>query len=351
MEKTEDFELKATIDEQIKWIELRATTYDNKFIVRTITENLLAIKRWNESPAYHGKVDVEKAIEDLVAFIKIMWGHTGRPQEHLINNHTIQNAEAALGMLQAFKQERDGLGTIIETTRKIGKGRATIRPLTQEDVDGSKTEAMPPDPYNPIAEQFHEHSTVMKKFISGDGLSSIESAAEIMISALHAGGKLISCGNGGSFSDAQHFASELSGKYRGVRPAIAAMALTDGGAITCIGNDFGYSQIFKRQLEAIGRMNDVLLCLSTSGNSENVLVAAEYAKLLGIKVVSICGNSGGKLKEYSDVLIKVPHAGTADRIQEVTIIILHVLVGLIEEGVNVPVPKPLGVAPPKVSAS
>jgi D-sedoheptulose 7-phosphate isomerase len=184
---------------------------------------------------------------------------------------------------------------------------------------------------NLIRKELLESQSVFQKFISDEvNLITIETAAVHMINALKSGKKLMSCGNGGSFSDAQHFASELSGKFRGVRPALAAMALTDGGAITCIGNDFGFNQIFKRQLEAHGRDGDVLLCLSTSGNSDNVVTAAEYAKRVGIKVISICGNSGGKLKEYTDVMIDIPHAGDAGKIQEMTIIIIHTLVALIE---------------------
>lgn len=167
----------------------------------------------------------------------------------------------------------------------------------------------------------------------GENLTDIALAAKTMINSLNTNGKIISCGNGGSFSDAQHFASELSGKYRGVRPAIAAIALSDGGAMTCIANDFGYQFVFKRQLEAIARPGDTLLCLSTSGNSENILVAAEHAKRVGINVVSITGNGGGKLKELSDVVINIPHSGTADRIQEVGLVVIHILVNLIEKSV------------------
>jgi D-sedoheptulose 7-phosphate isomerase len=184
-----------------------------------------------------------------------------------------------------------------------------------------------------IHEELAAAQTILRLFNEDEAeIVNIRQAATIMIKSLLLGGKLLSCGNGGSFSDAQHFASELSGKYRGVRPAIAAMSLSDGGALTCIANDFGYSQVFKRQLEAIGRTNDVLLALSTSGNSENVLVAAEYCRRVGIKVVSICGNSGGKLKDYADVMIEIPHAGSADRTQELSIIIIHILVNLIEKG-------------------
>lgn len=179
--------------------------------------------------------------------------------------------------------------------------------------------------------QFQEHIRIAENFMESEtGLIDVSWAASEMANAVKAGNKLLACGNGGSFSDAQHFASELSGRYRATRPAIAAMALTDGGAITCIGNDFGFNQIFKRQLEAFGREGDVLLCLSTSGNSENVLVAAEYAKRVGIKVVSITGLNA-KLKEYSDIHIEIPHVGTADRIQEASILVIHILVMLIEK--------------------
>lgn len=187
---------------------------------------------------------------------------------------------------------------------------------------------------NQIIKQLQESQQVFQKFIDNDQVDSIHNAAQIMAKSIKSGGKLLSCGNGGSFSDAQHFASELSGKYRGERPAIAAIALVDGGAITCIANDFGYNQIFKRQLEAFGRENDVLLCLTTSGNSENVVVAAEYAKRVGMKVIGICGNSGGKIKEHLDVMIEIPHTGTADRIQEITIVVIHILVMLIEKELN-----------------
>lgn len=180
--------------------------------------------------------------------------------------------------------------------------------------------------------ELQESQLVFQKFIAS-GPPQISAAAELMVHALKSGCKLMSIGNGGSFSDAQHFASELSGKYRGVRPAIAAMALSDGGALTCIANDFGYNQVFKRQIEAVGRAGDVLLCLSTSGNSENILVAAERARSMGITCIGICGNSGGKLREYLDLLIEIPHAGTADRVQELSIIIIHILVNLIERGV------------------
>lgn len=190
--------------------------------------------------------------------------------------------------------------------------------------------------YQLIYSELRESALVARTFMENeDNINLINEASKLMVGSLRARGKLLSCGNGGSYSDAQHFASELSGKYRGVRPAIAALALTDGGAMSCIANDFGYQFVFKRQLEAIGSYGDTLLCLSTSGNSDNILVAAEHAKRVGINVVAITGNSGGKLKDLSDVLITIPHAGSADRIQELTIVIIHILVNLIEKGVSV----------------
>jgi D-sedoheptulose 7-phosphate isomerase len=181
-----------------------------------------------------------------------------------------------------------------------------------------------------IKQELLESNMVFEKFASTpSSIINIATTASLMIKSLQSGGKLLSCGNGGSYSDAQHFASELSGKFRQPRAPIAAMALSDGGAMSCIANDFGYAEVFKRQIEAIGRPGDVLLCLSTSGNSDNVIRAAKYAKGAGITTIGICGQ-GGALKGYLDVMIEIPHSGDAGKIQEVTIIVIHILVALIE---------------------
>lgn len=184
-----------------------------------------------------------------------------------------------------------------------------------------------------ICSELQQSQVLFHAFLKSDPFYKIKDVAELMITAIQNQHKILSCGNGGSYSDAQHFASELSGKYRGVRPAIAAIALSDGGAMSCIANDFGYAHVFERQVEAIGKSGDVLLCLSTSGNSENVILAAKRAKEIGITTVGICGNSGGELKKHLDIMIEVPHSGTADRIQELSIIVIHILVGLIEKGI------------------
>jgi len=183
-----------------------------------------------------------------------------------------------------------------------------------------------------IAKEISTHIELMMKILEDENLiRSIGEAAIVMSRAARSQTrKIIAFGNGGSFSDAQHFASELSGRYRENRRALAAIALTDGGAMSCIANDFGYNQVFKRQLEAIAHSTDVVLALSTSGNSENVLNAAEYAKRSGIFVIGISGQQG-KLRELCDICIEIPHTGFADRIQEATIMIIHIMVMLIEK--------------------
>ena len=159
----------------------------------------------------------------------------------------------------------------------------------------------------------------------------IAEAAELMAHSLRNGGKILTCGNGGSLCDAQHFAEELSGRYRHDRRALAAIALTEASHMTCVANDYGFEFVFSRFVEALGRPGDVLLAISTSGNSPNILRAAEAAKAAGMLVVSLTGKDGGKLAGLSDVEIRVPHFGFADRIQEVHIKVIHILILLIEK--------------------
>src|SRR5690606_10625158 len=125
----------------------------------------------------------------------------------------------------------------------------------------------------------------------------------------------------------------LTGKYREHRKAIPALSITEPGHITCVGNDYGYNQIFSRYLEALGNNGDVLLAISTSGNSDNVILAAKTAKLKGLKIVGLTGKDGGKLGPLCDIEIRVPHFGYADRVQEVHIKVIHILMGLIEKGI------------------
>jgi D-sedoheptulose 7-phosphate isomerase len=158
----------------------------------------------------------------------------------------------------------------------------------------------------------------------------IARAGGLVVEALRAGGKLLICGNGGSAADAQHIAAELTGRFKVNRPPIGAIALTtDTSALTAIANDFGYDVVFSRQVEALGRRGDVLLAITTSGNSPNVVLAAEKARALGMTVIGLTGPSSGKLGEHAQLSIAVP-GRTTDRIQELHITVGHIVCGLVE---------------------
>ncbi|MCS6822076.1 MAG: D-sedoheptulose 7-phosphate isomerase [Microscillaceae bacterium] len=183
-----------------------------------------------------------------------------------------------------------------------------------------------------ILQELQEAQTVLVNFMAdARNLSLIEQAAEVMVQAIKQGNKIISCGNGGSHCDAMHFAEELSGRYRNNRPALPAMAISDASHISCVGNDYGFDYIFSRYIEALGRANDVLLGISTSGNSKNILQAVETARAKGLKIIILSGKDGGKLAGKADIEIRVPYFGYADRIQEVHIKIIHILILLIEQ--------------------
>ncbi|MEK8031478.1 D-sedoheptulose 7-phosphate isomerase [Ideonella sp. DXS29W] len=160
--------------------------------------------------------------------------------------------------------------------------------------------------------------------------AEIARAGSLIAQSLAADGKLLSCGNGGSAADAQHIASELTGRFIKERRPLAAVSLTtDSSALTCIGNDYSFDEVFARQVRALGRQGDVLLAISTSGNSPNVRRAAEEAQALGMPVIGLLGRDGGAIKTLSDVALVVPSDVTA-RIQEAHILIIHTLCGLIE---------------------
>jgi D-sedoheptulose 7-phosphate isomerase len=183
-----------------------------------------------------------------------------------------------------------------------------------------------------ILAELREARTVLDQFLADDtNLTCIAQAAELMAASLKQGGKILTCGNGGSLCDAQHFAEELSGRYRQDRPALAAIALTEASHMTCVANDYGFEFVFSRFVQALGRPGDVLLAISTSGNSPNVLNAATAARAAGLQVVSLTGKDGGQLASLSDVEIRVPHFGFADRIQEVHIKAIHIMIMLIEQ--------------------
>jgi len=183
-----------------------------------------------------------------------------------------------------------------------------------------------------IKNELNESYRLLKNFIDDDSnINAIESAAELMKVSIKNGGKIISCGNGGSMCDAMHFAEELSGKFREERKSLPAISISDPSHITCVGNDYGFQFVFSKYLEGIGKNGDVLLAISTSGNSKNIINVANYAKANNIKVVSLTGKDGGKLSGLSDVEIRVPHFGYSDRIQEIHIKVIHILILLIEK--------------------
>lgn len=168
---------------------------------------------------------------------------------------------------------------------------------------------------------------VKTKFLENN---SIEEIFNLIIEALRNNNKILTCGNGGSTCDAMHFAEELVARYKKNRPAIRAMSLTDSSTITCIGNDFGYEEIFRRQVEAFGDRGDILIAISTSGNSPNIINAVTEAKNKGMKVVGFLGKDGGKLKEMCDVNL-IPQSFETDRIQECHMLTYHILCDLIEK--------------------
>lgn len=185
-----------------------------------------------------------------------------------------------------------------------------------------------------ISAELNQAAEVLQGFLKDENnLKNIETSAKAIADSIKQGGKVISCGNGGSHCDAMHFAEELTGRYRDNRKAIPAICVSDPSHISCVSNDFGYEFVFSRYLEALGNKGDVLLGISTSGNSANIIRAAQTAKEKGMKVIILSGKDGGKLAPLADIELRVPHFGYADRIQEVHIKIIHILILLIEKEV------------------
>jgi len=183
-----------------------------------------------------------------------------------------------------------------------------------------------------IKNNFLEAEQLLGQFVNDEkNFEQIVTAAKSMILSINNGGKIISCGNGGSMCDAMHFAEELTGRFRENRKAIPAISISDTSHISCVGNDYGYNEVFSRYIEALGKKEDVLLAISTSGNSENILKAVTSAKDKGMIVVALTGKTGGKLAEICDVEIRAPHSEYADRAQELHIKIIHSLIHYIEE--------------------
>ena len=184
---------------------------------------------------------------------------------------------------------------------------------------------------NLITQSLQESQQVLADFLANPAkIEAIEKAADVLVAALKKGNKILSCGNGGSHCDAMHFAEELSGRYRENRPALAAMAISDPSHISCVSNDFGYNYIFSRFIEGLGNKGDVLVGISTSGNSANIIEAVKAAQAKGMEVILLTGKDGGQLAAYGCHEIRVDHFGYADRIQEIHIKVIHILIQLIE---------------------
>ena len=185
-----------------------------------------------------------------------------------------------------------------------------------------------------IKKHFTEAQSVLNTFLEDqNNFRKIQAAGELITAALKAGKKVISCGNGGSMCDAMHFAEELSGRYRHDRPALAAISISDPSHISCVGNDYGYAYVFSRMVEAVGQPGDVLLAISSSGNSENVLNAINAARKKGMSVIGLTGRDGGKIASECDIELRAPHSSYADRAQEIHIKIIHSLIDFVERHV------------------
>lgn len=161
-------------------------------------------------------------------------------------------------------------------------------------------------------------------------IAAIVRAADLMADAVSGDGKVMSCGNGGSLCDAMHFAEEMTGRYRQNRRPYAALAISDASHMACVGNDYGYEEVFSRYVEAHGRRGDVLLAITTSGTSRNIVKAAEAARAKGVRVVALTGRAGTPITELADVSIVTPAGRWADRVQELHIKCIHILIELIE---------------------
>ena len=181
-----------------------------------------------------------------------------------------------------------------------------------------------------IADQFSEALEILRKFNTTENIEKIAKAAMHMVSGIKNGGKIISCGNGGSMCDAMHFAEELTGRYRDDRPSIAAISISDPSHITCVGNDYGFDKIFVRQIEALAYPGDVAIGISTGGTSENILKALDLSNQTNCKTIGFSGRGGGKFNTICDVNLVVP-ADDTPRIQEMHIFIGHTICHLIEQ--------------------
>jgi D-sedoheptulose 7-phosphate isomerase len=183
-----------------------------------------------------------------------------------------------------------------------------------------------------IKSHFEEALGVLQIFLSNDeNFTKITQAGNLIIEAINGGNKIISCGNGGSMCDAMHFAEELSGRYKHNRKALPAISISDASHITCVGNDYGFNQIFSRFVEGLGDTGDVLFAISTSGNSENILNAIVAAREKNMKVIALTGKTGGEMANNCDIEIRAPYSEFSDRAQEIHIKVIHSIIDYVEK--------------------
>ena len=180
-----------------------------------------------------------------------------------------------------------------------------------------------------IERAFNEVYDLCRSFTTEDNLRKIETIAEMITACFIREGKVIICGNGGSNCDAVHFAEEFTGRFRQERKPLPVIAISDASHITCVANDYGFTEVFSRGVQAYGKKGDILIAISTSGNSENIIKAVEKANSMGMKTIGLLGKDGGKMKGLATEEIIVP-GRTTDRIQEIHMLILHIIIEMTE---------------------
>lgn len=190
--------------------------------------------------------------------------------------------------------------------------------------------------YDIVRNSFHEALEALRTFLAKEeNLQAVEKAANLLTAALKRGNKVMSCGNGGSLCDATHFAEELTGRFRNDRNPLPAIALNDAAHLTCVANDFSFDEVFSRPVEALGREGDILLAISTSGTSRNILRAAEAAHRKGLTVIALTCDSDNPLRRLADVAVCAPRTPYSDRIQEIHIKAIHIMIEVLEAQLNV----------------
>jgi D-sedoheptulose 7-phosphate isomerase len=186
-----------------------------------------------------------------------------------------------------------------------------------------------------MKEEFLEAQKVLNEFLSSsENFLRIEEAGKLLVTSFGNGNKVISCGNGGSMCDAMHFAEELSGRFREDRRPLPAISISDPSYLSCVANDYGYEKVFSRFVQAFGKEGDVLLAISTSGNSGNILEAAKAARQQGMKIIGLTGKNGGALAPLCDIEIRAPKSEFADRAQEIHIKVIHSLILFVERNMK-----------------